>query len=90
MGATIIDSLDTLLVMGMEEEFRQGLDWIKTSLNFNRACEYFESLTFPFLSVRGSATSLALEREQPVAATRVAVVCRSLSTLSPPARSKAL
>ena len=32
-GATIVDSMDTLYIMGMEEEFSKGRDWIKTKLN---------------------------------------------------------
>lgn len=34
MGATIVDALDTLYVMGMHEEFKQGRDWIDKNLNF--------------------------------------------------------
>ncbi|XP_044009305.1 mannosyl-oligosaccharide alpha-1,2-mannosidase IA-like isoform X2 [Aphidius gifuensis] len=34
MGATIVDALDTLYVMGMQEEFKQGRDWIDKNLNF--------------------------------------------------------
>jgi mannosyl-oligosaccharide alpha-1,2-mannosidase len=44
-GATIVDSLDTLLVMGMNEEFHQGLEWIKTSLSFDRSCAFTASCT---------------------------------------------
>lgn len=28
LGATIIDGLDTLYIMGMEQEFKEGRDWI--------------------------------------------------------------
>ena len=33
-GATIVDGLDTLYIMGLEEEFKKGRDWIATSLTF--------------------------------------------------------
>lgn len=28
LGATIVDGLDTLYIMGMEQEFKEGRDWI--------------------------------------------------------------
>lgn len=33
LGATILDGLDTLLIMGLNEEFKQGRDWIANELN---------------------------------------------------------
>lgn len=33
-GATIVDGLDTLYIMGLTEEFKKGRDWIATSLTF--------------------------------------------------------
>lgn len=36
VGLTIIDSLDTLLVMGLHQEFKEALDWIEKDLNFHR------------------------------------------------------
>ncbi|XP_053201986.1 endoplasmic reticulum mannosyl-oligosaccharide 1,2-alpha-mannosidase-like [Panonychus citri] len=35
VGLTIIDSLDTLLLMGLEKEFKESLDWIEKDLNFH-------------------------------------------------------
>lgn len=34
-GATIIDGLDTMIIMGLEDEYKQALDFIKNDLNFN-------------------------------------------------------
>ena len=34
LGATIVDSLDTLWIMGMREEFDRAADWVETELNF--------------------------------------------------------
>ena len=34
-GATIVDSLDTLYIMGLMEEFKLGRDWVATRLNFD-------------------------------------------------------
>ncbi|KAK2586965.1 hypothetical protein KPH14_010940 [Odynerus spinipes] len=35
MGATIVDGLDTLYIMGLHEEFKQGRDWIAENLDFD-------------------------------------------------------
>jgi mannosyl-oligosaccharide alpha-1,2-mannosidase len=35
MGATIVDSLDTLYIMNLTEEYKKGKDWVATSLNFD-------------------------------------------------------
>lgn len=35
MGATIVDALDTLYIMGFTEEFKKARDWVATSLDFN-------------------------------------------------------
>eukprot|EP00300_Choanocystis_sp_HF-7_P018503 c20056_g1_i2.p1 GENE.c20056_g1_i2~~c20056_g1_i2.p1 ORF type:complete len:598 (+),score=142.65 c20056_g1_i2:24-1817(+) len=34
MGLTIVDSLDTLWIMGMAEEFEEATEWVSTKLNF--------------------------------------------------------
>ncbi len=34
LGATIVDGLDTLYIMGLMDEFKQGRDWVATSLTF--------------------------------------------------------
>ncbi len=35
MGATIVDAMDTLYIMGMMDEFEKGRQWIEQSLDFN-------------------------------------------------------
>lgn len=35
MGATIVDSLDTLYIMGLKDEFKKARDWVANNLNFN-------------------------------------------------------
>ncbi|XP_078512465.1 mannosyl-oligosaccharide 1,2-alpha-mannosidase IB [Lissotriton helveticus] len=35
MGATIVDALDTLYIMGLLEEFREGQDWVQNNLDFS-------------------------------------------------------
>ena len=36
MGATILDSLDTLWLMDMQAEYKQARDWVANDLNFTR------------------------------------------------------
>lgn len=35
MGATIVDALDTLYIMGMKDEFERARKWVAVSLHFN-------------------------------------------------------
>jgi len=39
LGATLIDSLDTLYIMGLEEQFQKAREWIANSLDFNKDYE---------------------------------------------------
>ncbi len=39
LGATIVDSLDTLYLMGLMEEFDEGRHWVELSLQFDRVRE---------------------------------------------------
>src|SRR5262252_5156096 len=35
LGLSLIEALDTLWVMGLDEEFRDGVDWVKANLDFD-------------------------------------------------------
>jgi hypothetical protein len=37
MGVTLVDSLDTLWLMGLKEEFAEARDWVANSLSFDHA-----------------------------------------------------
>ncbi|PKA50854.1 Mannosyl-oligosaccharide 1,2-alpha-mannosidase MNS1 [Apostasia shenzhenica] len=39
LGATLIDSLDTLYIMGLKEEFEKAREWVANSLDFNKDYE---------------------------------------------------
>mmetsp|Transcript_9909 Transcript_9909/g.14604 ORF Transcript_9909/g.14604 Transcript_9909/m.14604 type:complete len:533 (-) Transcript_9909:126-1724(-) len=39
MGLTLVDSLDTLLIMGLTDKFNDAREWVKTSLNFDQDVE---------------------------------------------------
>ncbi|VDM97065.1 unnamed protein product, partial [Thelazia callipaeda] len=45
LGLTIIDSLSTALIMGLDEEFEEGRNWVADSLSFktNRFVSFFET-----------------------------------------------
>ncbi|KAJ0249058.1 Mannosyl-oligosaccharide 1,2-alpha-mannosidase MNS2 [Hirschfeldia incana] len=36
LGATIIDSLDTLYIMGLDKQFQKAREWVATSLDFDK------------------------------------------------------
>merc|ERR1719209_1184405 len=36
MGATIVDSLDTLYIMGLQEDFDKGKEWVSANLDMNQ------------------------------------------------------
>jgi hypothetical protein len=35
MGYTIVDSLDSLLLMGFDKEYERARDWVRKELSFN-------------------------------------------------------
>uniref|UniRef100_A0A0A9A537 alpha-1,2-Mannosidase n=1 Tax=Arundo donax TaxID=35708 RepID=A0A0A9A537_ARUDO len=39
LGATLVDSLDTLYIMGLKDEFQKARDWVAESLDFDKDCE---------------------------------------------------
>jgi len=36
MGATIVDSLDTLFIMGLDQEYQEARDWVAENVDFNK------------------------------------------------------
>jgi mannosyl-oligosaccharide alpha-1,2-mannosidase len=40
VGYTIVDSLDSLLVLGFEEEYLRARDWVRDSLDFDKDAEF--------------------------------------------------
>lgn len=37
-GASIVDGLDTLYIMGLMDEYKKGRDWVEKSLTFEGVC----------------------------------------------------
>lgn len=40
VGYTIVDALDSLLVMDLRDEYKRARDWVRTELTFDRDGEY--------------------------------------------------
>ncbi|BHF74729.1 Mannosyl-oligosaccharide 1,2-alpha-mannosidase IB [Sparganum proliferum] len=40
MGATIVDAIDTLYIMGLDKEYGEAKQWIEESLKFTVVCNY--------------------------------------------------
>lgn len=41
MGATIVDSLDTLLIMGLNDEYKLGRDWVANNFTLENVVSKF-------------------------------------------------
>lgn len=41
LGATIVDGLDTLYIMGFEREFAEGTEWIRQNFNITQVTSIF-------------------------------------------------
>ncbi|KAI4460238.1 mannosyl-oligosaccharide alpha-12-mannosidase-related [Holotrichia oblita] len=53
LGATILDGLDTLYIMGMMDEFRQGRDWVVNELDVDALFPILISFFFVIFSQSG-------------------------------------
>ena len=60
MGATIIDALDTLYIMGMHDEFKQAREWIEQSLDFSQVVGYISVFETNIRYVGGLLSAYAL------------------------------
>lgn len=55
LGATLVDSLDTLYIMGLKDEFQKAREWVATSLDFNK--DYVASVFETTIRVVGGLLS---------------------------------
>ncbi|GAB4849953.1 mannosyl-oligosaccharide alpha-1,2-mannosidase [Ancistrocladus abbreviatus] len=63
LGATLVDSLDTLYIMGLNEQFQRAREWVANSLDFNK--DYDASVFETTIRVVGgllSAYDLSLDK----------------------------
>lgn len=40
IGYTIVDSIDTMLMMHLDEEYQRARDWIKNKMSFDRDAKF--------------------------------------------------
>lgn len=57
-GASIIDSLDTLYIMGLMEEYNDAKEWVQTSLDLNSVRHQLFSSNWAFFNFYQSLFSL--------------------------------
>lgn len=50
LGATIVDSLDTLHIMGLHDEVKLGTEWIKQNFNINIVIYFYFNSRINFLN----------------------------------------
>ncbi|XP_008789604.1 mannosyl-oligosaccharide 1,2-alpha-mannosidase MNS1-like [Phoenix dactylifera] len=55
LGATLVDSLDTLYIMGLKDEFQRAREWVANSLDFNK--DYVASVFETTIRVVGGLLS---------------------------------
>ncbi|XP_077288973.1 mannosyl-oligosaccharide alpha-1,2-mannosidase IA-like isoform X2 [Arctopsyche grandis] len=60
LGATILDGLDTLYIMGLDKEFKEGRDWISENLNLDNIVSDLSVFETTIRFVGGMLTCYAL------------------------------
>ena len=64
MGVTIVDSLDTLYIMGLDEEFNKAKDWVKDNLNMGNVNEYVSVFETNIRLVGGLLTAFSFTGDE--------------------------
>ena len=64
IGATIVDSLDTLHVMGMVKEFKAAREWVANQLNFNQSRQSVSVFEFNIRFLGGLLSAFALTDDE--------------------------
>ena len=63
MGASIIDALSTLHIMGLDEEFELGRNWTATAFNFNSVCNSVSVFETTIRFLGGLLSAYALSKD---------------------------
>lgn len=50
LGATIVDGLDTLYIMGLKQEYQEARDWILRKFSFKNMVNYFYKIETCYLN----------------------------------------
>lgn len=64
LGATIVDSLDTLYIMGLHDEFNQAREWVELSLNINEVRSDVSVFEFNIRFIGGLLSAYGLSRDK--------------------------
>lgn len=65
LGATIVDSLDTLYIMGLNEEYQVARDWIANELDFDKTkLKHISTFETTIRSLGGMLSAYALTGDQ--------------------------
>merc|ERR1719466_228684 len=83
-GATIVDSMDTLFIMGLEEEFAKGKEWISTNLNLTQMTEKISVFETNIRYVGGLLSVFALTGEEMFKIKAVEIVEKLLPAFATP------
>jgi hypothetical protein len=88
IGYTVIDSIDTMQIMGLEEEYARARDWVATKLSFDRDDNFntFEVFIIPlslfFFSILYRPPFGSLEAYFRLIIYRLGILCTSNEPLS--------
>ncbi|RWS25474.1 alpha 1:2 mannosidase precursor-like protein [Leptotrombidium deliense] len=63
LGATIVDAMDTLLIMNMSSEYEKGREWIANELNLENVNEYVSVFEMTIRFVGGLLSCFALTND---------------------------
>eukprot|EP00731_Ephydatia_muelleri_P031967 Em0023g474a len=64
MGATIVDSLDTLYIAGLTEEFNRATEWVKSSLDISKVYSDVSVFEYNIRFVGGLLSAYALSKNE--------------------------
>eukprot|EP00092_Neocalanus_flemingeri_P022741 GFUD01024661.1.p1 GENE.GFUD01024661.1~~GFUD01024661.1.p1 ORF type:complete len:559 (+),score=150.76 GFUD01024661.1:124-1800(+) len=83
-GATIVDSMDTLYIMGLEKEFARGREWISTSLNLTKMSGHISVFETNIRYVGGLLTAFAFTGDEMFKTKAVEIVEKLLPAFATP------
>lgn len=60
IGYTVIDSIDTMQIMGLDEEYARARDWVANKLSFDRD-DSFNTFEVPSISLLASCSNFGID-----------------------------
>ncbi|VDP37761.1 unnamed protein product [Soboliphyme baturini] len=83
-GATIVDSLDTLYIMGLQSRFEKATEWVQTSLDLSRAGSTLSVFETTIRYIGGLLSAYALSNNQMFVEKAVAIADLLLPAFNTP------